>query len=87
MEETTQNGATGRALTFGEKAAGITFNPSNNPEVDRLKRMAADFIDACNDARGNAQSNSAKRYYSTAITGMEKAQMMAVKAATWQHQD
>jgi hypothetical protein len=85
MAESNETNA--RALTFGEKAAGINLNPSNNPEVDRIKRMAADFIDLCNDARESASSSSAKRYYSTAITGMEKAQMMAVKAATWQHKD
>ncbi len=79
------NNATSRALTFGEKAAGITFNPGNNPEVDHIKRMVADFIDLCNDARANATDPEKSNYYSKAINEMEKAQMLAVKAATWSH--
>ena len=34
-----------RELTYGEKAAGVSFNPSNNPHVDAIKRKFADTID------------------------------------------
>jgi len=81
--ELKQTQAPQRELTFGEKAAGVSFNPSNLPEVDQLKAAAAEFIDQCNILRGVAVSGEAKRYYSKAISHMEDAQMNAVKAATW----
>lgn len=32
-------------MTLGEYRVGISFNPSSNPQVDAIKRAAADFID------------------------------------------
>jgi hypothetical protein len=32
-------------LTYGGKAVGLTFNPSQNSEVDEIKKSAANFID------------------------------------------
>ena len=74
-----------RDLTFGEKAAGISFNPGGHAEVNILKRRSADLIDLCNDARAAAGRGEKGRYYSTAITYQEISQMEAVKAATWQY--
>lgn len=34
-----------RSLTFGEKAVGLTFNPSNDSAVERAKLLAAQLID------------------------------------------
>ena len=31
--------------TFGQKAVGLTFNPSDNDKVDKAKQLAADLID------------------------------------------
>ena len=31
--------------TFGQKAVGLTFNPSGNDKVDKAKQLAADLID------------------------------------------
>lgn len=72
-------------LTFGQKAAGITFNPSKNQVVDRIKTLYAQIIDEQNDQRSKSESQEAKRYYSKAISYAEDAQMNAVKAATWQY--
>lgn len=71
-------------LTFGQKAVGITFNPSNNGDVDRCKQMFANCIDQM-DAFRNRENATAgqKRHASTAITMLEDAQMRAVKALTW----
>lgn len=74
---------TQRELTFGEKAAGISFNPSNLPDVDAIKQVSAQFIDFCNAKRALTESGEAKRYYSKAISYLEDAQMNAVKALTW----
>lgn len=72
-----------RSLTFGEKAVGLTFNPSNNPKVEELKKQVAAFIDTCNDLRETSTDNEVKRMCAVAITEAQTAQMWAVKAATW----
>lgn len=72
-----------RQLTFGEKAVGLSFNPSKNPLVDSLKRKYASIIDDLNEARKITEDGEAKRYLSTAITQAEISQMLAVKAVTW----
>ncbi len=73
-------------LSFGAKAAGVSFNPSLKPEVDALKGLYAQIIDLQNDQRAKATSSEVKRYYSKAISYAEDAQMNAVKAATWQYE-
>jgi hypothetical protein len=70
-------------LTFGERAVGLTFNPSGSGVVDALKRAVAEFIDACNNERELTKDLEVKRMYSVAITEAQTAQMWAVKAATW----
>ena len=69
--------------SFGERAVGLTFNPSGNASVELLKGLAAQFIDACHEARLEADDPEIKRMYSVAITEAQAAQMWAVKAATW----
>lgn len=71
-------------LTFGEKAVGLTFNPSNNLAVDECKRNFAKAIDQLNDVRNDpATPQEGKRLASIAITELQGAQMWAVKAITW----
>ena len=81
---------TNRPRTFGERAVGLTFNPGNNPEVDKVKKLYADVIDQLNDARSEVQKaeddgskGEKMRLYSVAITEAQAAQMWAVKAITW----
>lgn len=71
-------------LTFGEKAVGLTFNPSGGYAVAQCKRGFATLIDQMNDFR-NAPGTTpeAKRLASIAITEAQGAQMWAVKALTW----
>jgi hypothetical protein len=76
-------------LTFGGKAVGVSFNPSGNPEVDDIKKAAANFIDAIcghsgeklNFAQG--KDNEAPAMRKLAERAAQEAQMWAVKAATW----
>lgn len=73
-------------LTFGQKAVGLTFNPSGNSEVTKCKQGFANLINQLNDFRNDANpslSSDAKRHASIAITELESAQMRAVKALTW----
>lgn len=73
-----------RPLTFGEKAVGLTFNPSGNENVIAIKRAYADIIDALDTLRTAAgREGGAGRHFSVAITDAETAQMRAVKAITW----
>jgi hypothetical protein len=77
--------------TFGQKAVGLSFNPSGDSAVDRIKSLFAQIIDEMNDYRnappagpdGKATSAEAKRLASIAITEAQGAQMWAVKALTW----
>ena len=74
--------------TFGERAVGLSFNPSGDSKVNELKTVAARFIDICCEAREAANQKEGRggeiaRMYSLAITEAQTAQMWAVKAATW----
>ena len=72
-----------RELSFGEKAVGLTFNPSASPEVDACKRGFAAVIDQMNTLRNASENADVKRMASVAITEAQTAQMWAVKAITW----
>ena len=69
-------------LTYGQKAVGLTFNPSGDPRVQKLKELFAEIIDVCDGGRNNALPEQ-ERLWSIAITQAQDAQMWAVKAATW----
>ncbi len=69
--------------TFGEKAVGLSFNPSGDKDVAVLKKDYANIIDHLDFLRRNSDSPEVKRLCSVAITETQGAQMWAVKAATW----
>jgi hypothetical protein len=83
MEIVMDDAANTRTPTYGEKAVGLTFNPSNNPDVDACKRGFAAEIDRMHNLRGDSESSEQKRLASVAITELQTAQMWAVKAVTW----
>lgn len=78
MEEQNQ-----RPMTFGEKAVGLTFNPSGDPTVNAIKVRCAELIDEIHELRTNQPNADIARMASIAITDIQSAQMWAVKAATW----
>lgn len=77
-------------MTKGKYRVGITFNPSNNDMVAKIKLAAADLIDLIDtipvpkvDSIDSAfYSNEVVRLRSLAQTDIETAAMHAVKAAT-----
>lgn len=77
-------------MTKGEYRVGITFNPSNDDMVGRIKRAAADLIDLIETINSDAQStdnlghHAGEKYRLKALaqTHVEDAAMWAVKAAT-----
>lgn len=71
-------------MTYGQKAVGLSFNPSGDPKVQRLKELYAEIIDLCNEEREAVGRSEKARLFSVAITEAQTAQMWAVKAVTWQ---
>jgi len=70
--------------TYGEKAVGLSFNPSNDSLVDSVKRQYARIIDHFHVLRcADGASDETRRLCSIAITEAQSAQMWAVKAITW----
>lgn len=75
-----------RELTFGQKAVGLSFNPSGDTTVTKIKEQAAALLDTLQELRTQASGEEAgeiKRLASVAITELQGAQMWGVKAATW----
>ena len=79
--------------TFGQKAVGLRFNPSENPQVAKIKNLYAEIIDLNNSLRANEESVAKTggivsrekiRLFSVAITEAQTSQMWAVKAITWE---
>lgn len=69
--------------SFGQKAVGLSFNPSGDDAVGTAKQTYADVIDQLNNLRNRSDSPEQKRLASIAITEAQGAQMWAVKALTW----
>ena len=69
--------------TFGEKAVGLSFNPSGNEGVDHLKRRYAELIDMHHGAQMATRSDAERRLHSIAIEHLQTAQMWSVKSATY----
>lgn len=67
-------------MTKGEYRVGITFNPSNDDMVARIKRAAADLIDLIETIPSDTEDRP--RLKALAQTHVEDAAMWAVKAAT-----
>lgn len=72
-----------RYLTYGEKAVGLTFNPSGDPLVYDAKLAIANLINTLDNLRGYHDDPEKKRLCSVAITELQGAQMWVVKAITW----
>lgn len=74
---------TGKELSYGERAVGLTFNPSNDAAVQEAKETFAKAIDQMDRLRSITENPEVKRMCSVAITEAQTAQMWAVKAITW----
>lgn len=72
-------------LTYGQKAVGLTFNPSWDERVQKVKELFAQAIDLMVEVRNeqNIWPSERSRLASVAITEAQTAQMWAVKAITW----
>lgn len=73
------------AQTKGEYRVGISFNPSNDDMVGKIKRAAADLIDLIEEIQSDRETergNERGRLKALAQSEIESAAMWAVKAAT-----
>jgi len=48
--------------TYGEQAVGLSFNPSGDHDVERIKKLYAEVIDFCNDARAGSAGERARLF-------------------------
>lgn len=69
--------------SFGQRAVGLSFNPSGDANVASCKDEFAATIDRMNNLRIGTTDPEVKRMASLAITAAQEAQMWAVKALTW----
>ena len=78
-----------REQTFGEKAVGITFNPSGSDEVYEAKMLAAKQIDLLEKVHIKLTNDSANTSWvrnvlrTQAFNLLVSAQMALVKYITW----
>ena len=68
--------------TFGMNRVRVTFNPSGNEKVNRIKQLTANLIDLMNEPSQDLQNGETIRLKSLAQTHYEMAAMWAVKAVT-----
>lgn len=73
------------AISYGEKAVGLDFNPGGSDDVTETKRAFAGIIDKLAKLRSETENVEKKRLYSVAITEAQTSQMWAVKAITWKY--
>lgn len=72
-------------LSYGQKAVGLTFNPSGNEKVQKLKELYAEVIDLLDNERKQVVNPSEVGAMLTlAIREAQTAQMWAVKAVTFE---
>ena len=81
---------TDRELSFGEKAVGLTFNPSGDEKVNKAKKLMADSLDLLQEVEleksdyGKIKPNwEANVFRTNAFNKIVDAQMALVKYITW----
>jgi len=83
----TQNGVSGsgvsRPMTFGEKLVGLNFNPSNDDNVSKAKKLCADLADLVNDEMSQRENSELSSILKNKTYGdILDAQMNVVKLLT-----
>ena len=72
-----------RELSFGEKLVGITFNPSNDDKVTKLKSLFAEAANIINEEYTGAPESFTKNIlFNHTVGEILNAQMNCVKLVT-----
>jgi len=73
-----------KELTFGEKLVGLTFNPSCDDKVYKVKRLCADLTDLLYDdiPEDGERTFLQDQLFNKAIFNILDAQMTSVKLLT-----
>jgi hypothetical protein len=72
-----------RELTFGEKLAGVTFNPSGDDKVAKAKQLCAELADILFDDYDETERTGIKTtLFHHAVGEIVNAQMTVVKVLT-----
>ena len=76
---------TQRELTFGEQLVGLTFNPSGDPKVQRVKEICAELADLLRENHIKEEEFSFLKniLYNHTIGEILNAQMNVVKVLTF----
>lgn len=70
-------------LSFGQKLVGLTFNPSGDEKVNRIKELAAEMADLLTEVNNSQEiSYLSSTFYGGAIRRILDAQMYSVKFLT-----
>jgi hypothetical protein len=69
--------------TLGQKLVGLSFNPSGDETVNKVKTLCAEVIDLLDKQALESPEGLKNKICSDAIQQMITAQMWAVKAVTW----
>ncbi len=77
------NKKTTQSLTIGQTLVGLNFNPSNDPNVDQIKRRFAEVIDFLFMQSHSKPGQLGSILTQTAINEIMSAQMWAIKALTF----
>ena len=91
MAENNGIGPESKVLTFGQKAVGLTFNPSGDPRVVKAKQLIADAIDLLEEVHQEKTDNGAASstwyrnvFRTEAFNQLVNASSSLVKYLTWQ---
>ena len=72
-----------KQMSFGEKLVGLTFNPSGDQKVQRIKELAAEMADLLEEVNKTQESSYlGNTFYGGAIRRILDAQMYSVKFLT-----
>ena len=87
-----ENPSTNREFTIGEVSVGVSFNPSQMPNVDKAKQLMAEAIDLLEAEHNLATDNGNKMaswhrnvFRTAAFNALVAAQMALVKYLTWKN--
>ncbi len=73
-------------MTFGEKLVGLTFNPSGDKNITKVKELCAELADLLNqNADPSSERPLCKLLFDKAIGDILDAQMNIVKVLTFKY--